>query len=129
MYFINQTYLWDLCIYVSIKLFCCKHFVSSCIPYRFACQCHLLISFANSLALDQAGRIDGPDLGRNYLPVMVFLKDFSEKINFQKKSADNKKKQAKLPPACKKFMSEIDLNIAKITIKSKQSGIDLGKSL
>ena len=48
----------------------------------FAYKCCLLITFANSLDTDQDS---------NDLTLMVFLKDFFEKVDFEKISADNKK--------------------------------------
>ena len=42
----------------------------------------LLITFANSL---------DPDQDSNYLTIMVFLKEFFEKVDFEINSADNKK--------------------------------------
>ena len=38
--------------------------------------CCLLVTFANSLNPDQAGKNVGPDLDPNCLTLMVFLKDF-----------------------------------------------------
>ena len=47
--------------------------------------------FANSLDQDQAQQNVRPDLDPIYLTLMVFLKEFFEKIDFEKKSADYKK--------------------------------------
>ena len=60
------------------------------------CWCHLLITFANSLEPDQARQYVWPDLDPNCLILMVFLKEFYKKVDFEKKSA-NFKKHAKLP--------------------------------
>ena len=46
--------------------------------------CHLLITFANSLDPDQDGSSVGPDLGPNRLTLIVILKEFFEKVNFEK---------------------------------------------
>ena len=46
--------------------------------------CRLLITFANSLN-------NGPDLFP-FDTLIVFLEEFFEKFNFEKKSGDNKKK-------------------------------------
>ena len=40
----------------------------------------LLITFANSLDRQN----NGPDLDPNYLTLLVFLKEFFEKVNFEK---------------------------------------------
>ena len=55
--------------------------------------CHLLITFANSLDLDQDRQNVVPDLDPNHLTntLIVFLKDFLEKIDFHRKSADDNK--------------------------------------
>ena len=42
----------------------------------------------------------GPDLGPNHLTLIVFLKEFFEKVNFEKRSADDNKSM-KNYPACK----------------------------
>ena len=49
-------------------------------------ECCLLISFANSLDTDQAQQNVGPDLDTQ----MVFPKEFSVKVDFEKKLDDNK---------------------------------------
>ena len=54
------------------------------------------MTFANSLDPDQARQYVGPDLGTNCLTLMVFLKEFFEKVFFEKQSADDKN-HAKLP--------------------------------
>ena len=54
--------------------------------------CHLLINLANSLDTDQTWRVVGPNL---FDTLIVFLKEFFEKVNFEKKSDDKK--------ACKKI--------------------------
>ena len=61
--------------------------------------CHLLISFVNSLDPDQARQNVGPDLDPNsFDTLMVFLKDFFEKVNLKKKKKTQMtKKHAKLP--------------------------------
>ena len=57
------------------------------------------ITFANRLDPNQAGQNIGPDLDPNYLTLIVLLKEFFEKVDFEKESADNKKKHenVKLP--------------------------------
>ena len=45
--------------------------------------CHLLITFANSLDPDQDGQNVGSDLDPNRLTLMLFLKEFFEKVNFE----------------------------------------------
>ena len=68
-----------------------------------ACLCHLLITFVNSLDPDQARQNVGPDLDPNCLTLIisfflrywllsiydryarVILKEFFEKVNFEKK--------------------------------------------
>ena len=62
--------------------------------------CCLLITFANSLDPDQDRLNVGPDLVPNGLTLIMVLKEFFEKVNFQKKSADNNKGM-KNYPACK----------------------------
>ena len=47
--------------------------------------CHLLITFANSLTPDQDRQNVGHDLDPNCLTLLIlFLKDFFEKVNFEK---------------------------------------------
>ena len=46
---------------------------------------------------DQAQCFDGPDLNPICLALIVFLKEFFEKIDFEKKSADAKKKNEQFP--------------------------------
>ena len=46
--------------------------------------CPLLITFANSLDLDQDRHNVGPDLGPNRLILIVFLKEFFEKLILKK---------------------------------------------
>ena len=46
--------------------------------------CCLLITFANSSDPDQARQNVGPDLDPNCLTLMVFLKEFFEKVDFEK---------------------------------------------
>ena len=46
--------------------------------------CYLLITFANSLNPDQDRHNVGPDLDPNCLSLMVFLKEFFEKLFFVK---------------------------------------------
>ena len=57
---------------------------------HYLCLCHLLIIFANSLDSDQARQNVGPDLDPNCLTLMVFLKEFFEKDDFEKKTDDKK---------------------------------------
>ena len=60
-------------------------------------MCQLKITFANSLDPDQAGQNIGPDLNPIcFDTLIVFLKEFFENADFEKKSADNKN-IAKLP--------------------------------
>ena len=60
--------------------------------------CCLLITFANSLDPDQVRQNVGPDLDPNCLTLMVFLKEFFEKINFEKNRQTTQKMQNY--PAC-----------------------------
>ena len=48
--------------------------------------CPLLITFANSLEPDQDRQNVGPDLGLKCLTLIVFPKEFFEKVNFEKVS-------------------------------------------
>ena len=50
----------------------------------FVYQCCLLITLANSLEPDQAQRIFGPDQGPNCDIPILFLKEFLQKVNFEK---------------------------------------------
>ena len=59
----------------------------------------LLITFANSLDPDQARQNVGPDLDPNCLTLMVFLKEFFEKDDFEKKY-QQMSKHMKNYPAC-----------------------------
>ena len=52
--------------------------------------CLLLIALANSVDPDQARQNVGPDLDSNCLTLMVFRKEFFEKDDFEKNSADHK---------------------------------------
>ena len=73
--------------------------------------CRLLITFANSLDPDQDKQNVDPDLDPNCLCRTLFLKKF-EKVNFEKKSADDKENM-KNYPACK------ELNISQILTKER----------
>ena len=53
--------------------------------------CHLLITVANILDPDQARQKVGPDLDPNCLTLIIFLKEFFEKVDLKKKSADDKR--------------------------------------
>ena len=64
--------------------------------------CCLLIAFTNSLDPNQDRQNVGPDLDPNYLTFIVFLKEFFEKVEFGKKSADHNKSM-KNYPACKEL--------------------------
>ena len=63
-----------------------------CIPHSYMyspstlCLHRLLVTFANSLDPDQAQQNVGPDLDLNCLTLMVFLKDFFEKMILKKVS-------------------------------------------
>ena len=46
--------------------------------------CRLLITFTNSLVPDQDRQNVVPDLDPNRLTLIVFLKEFFEKVNFEK---------------------------------------------
>ena len=46
--------------------------------------CRLLITFANSLYLDQDRQNVGPDVDPKCLILIVFLKEIFEKVNFEK---------------------------------------------
>ena len=62
------------------------------------------ITFANSLDPDQDQQNIGDDLDPNHLTLMVFLKEFFEKLNFEKQSADDKTSM-KNYPVCKDLES------------------------
>ena len=53
--------------------------------------CHLLITFANSLKPDQAQQNVGLDLDPNCLTMMVFMKEFFEKDDFEKNQQTTKR--------------------------------------
>ena len=53
--------------------------------------CHLLITFADSLDPDQARLNVGLNMDPNCLTLMVFLKDFFVKVNFENKITEDKK--------------------------------------
>ena len=59
-------------------------------PSLLAVTC-LLITIANSLDQDQAQLNVGPVLDPNFLVLMVFLKDFLEKVVFEKNHHSTKK--------------------------------------
>ena len=59
--------------------------------------CGLLIIFSNSLDPDQDRQNVGPDLDPNCLTLIAFLKEFFEKVRFEKKSTDDNKSLKKLP--------------------------------
>ena len=56
----------------------------------------MLITFANRLDQDQTRQNVRPDLVLNCLTLIVFLKEFFEKVNIEKTLTDAKK-HAKLP--------------------------------
>ena len=63
----------------------------------FTYLCHLLITFANSLDPDQAQQNVGPDLNlKLFNTLMVFLKEFFIKVDFEKNQQTTKKKHEKL---------------------------------
>ena len=62
-----------------------------------------LITFANSLDPDQARLFVGPDLDRTVDTLIVFLKEFFEKVNFEK---IRRQKITKNYPACKELQTE-----------------------
>ena len=62
--------------------------------------CHLLITFANSLDPDLVQQNVGSDLNPNSLTLIVFLKELFEKVNFEKKSAEDNNSM-KNNPACR----------------------------
>ena len=77
---------------------CCRVMILNSFP---ACGdfCRLLITFANSLDSDQARQNFGPDLDPNCSnTLMVFLKDFFEKVILKKKKKKNPQTTKK---ACK----------------------------
>ena len=45
----------------------------------------LVVTFSNSLEPDQVRQNVGPDLDLNYLSLIVLLKEFFEKANFEKR--------------------------------------------
>ena len=65
--------------------------------------CCLLITFADSLSPDQAQQNVGPDLDPNCLTLWWYSWEiFFEKVNFEKKSTDDKKGMQSYP-ACKEL--------------------------
>ena len=52
--------------------------------------CHILTTFVNSLDIDQDQQNVGPDLDPNCLTLIAFLKDFFEKVHFEKSANDKK---------------------------------------
>ena len=64
--------------------------------------CCLLITYANSLDPDQDEENVGPDLyvSKPFDTCIVFLKEFLEKVNFEKKVSRRQKKPIKNYPAC-----------------------------
>ena len=78
-------------------------------------ECHLLITFANNLDPVQARQNVGPNLGPNCLTLMVFLKEFFERVDFEK-NLQMAKKHKKLPMGqrvkvlcCKLYSSSLPL--------------------
>ena len=67
-----------------------------CLLNSLPTECHLLITFANSLDPDQARHSVGPDLSPNCLTLMVFLKEFFKKVDFEKNQQTTNKHE-KLP--------------------------------
>ena len=63
----------------------------------------LLITFANSLDPDQDQQNVGPDLDPNSWTLMVFLKVFFEKVNFEISEQTTDFKRMKNYPACKEL--------------------------
>ena len=56
----------------------------------------LLVTFTNSLDPDKARQNVGPDLGPNCLTLMVFLKEFFEKEDFEEKNQQTTEKTCKI---------------------------------
>ena len=74
------------------------------VVWSFEKKCCLLITFANTLDLDQDRQYVGPDLNPNHLRLIMFLKEFFEKsFNLEKNSAD-KNKSMKNYLACKELI-------------------------
>ena len=59
----------------------------------------MLITFTNSLDPDQDRQNVGPDLDT----LIVFMKEFFEKVNLKKNSADNNKSMNNYPVCKEKF--------------------------
>ena len=64
----------------------------------------ILITFANSLDQDQDQQNVGPDLVPNHLTLIVFLKVFLEKVNFEKQSAEDFK-------SMKNYLERVEMNL------------------
>ena len=60
------------------------------------------MTFTNSLDPDYDRQNVGPDLDLNCLTLSVFLKEFLEKTNYDKKSAEDR--SMKNYPACKELI-------------------------
>ena len=65
-------------------------------------SCHLLITFANSLEPDHARRFVGPDLDPSCLTLMVFLKEFFEKVDVENNQQTADSNPPPPPPKKKK---------------------------
>ena len=78
----------DVMIYASSLLY--TNLQVRILPELFAYYSCLLITFANILDPDHARHFVRPDLGLICLTLMVFLKEFFEKVNFEKKSRQQK---------------------------------------
>ena len=81
--------------------------------------CYLLITFANSLNPDQDRHNVGPDLDPNCLSLMVFLKEFFEKLFFVKSQQTTTTAQ-KNYPACKELTSIKELQRQKMEYENKK---------
>ena len=65
--------------FIGLSVFRITSFLASC---NF---CRLLITFANSLDPDKDRQNNGPDLDpKRFDTLIVFLKEFFEKVNFEK---------------------------------------------
>ena len=69
----------------------------------------MLITFANSFDPDQAWQNGGPDVDDpNCMTLMVFAKEFFEKVDYKKK-VSKRQKQAKLVKEFREKMSPVKL--------------------
>ena len=85
----------DLAILICVCISFIENFFINSLPTSDIC-CYLLLTFANCLYQDQACQSIGHDIDPNSLTLTIFLKEFFEKVYFEKKIQPMTKKAIKI---------------------------------